>query len=188
MRKLRVAIDIGGTFTDLVAYDEQTEQTLVAKTPSTPPVFIDGVLNVLEKATIRPEEIVYLKHGSTIATNAVIERRGAKVGLVATRGMRDVLAAGRANRPDLFNSNWDPSPPLIQRRNVLEASERVDYEGAVMTELAEDDVREAARKFRLRGIEAVAVSYLNSFMNPAHELRTREILEEELPGIFVTTS
>ncbi len=180
MRKLRVAIDIGGTFTDLVAYDEQTEQTLVAKTPSTPPVFIDGVLNVLEKATIRPEEIVYLKHGSTIATNAVIERRGAKVGLVATRGMRDVLAAGRANRPDLFNSNWDPSPPLIQRRNVLEATERVDYEGTVLTALAEEDVREAARKFRARRIESVAVSYLNSFMNPQHEIRTREILQKEL--------
>jgi len=189
MRKLRVAIDIGGTFTDLVAYDEQTEQTLVAKTPSTPPVFIDGVLNVLEKATIRPEEIVYLKHGSTIATNAVIERRGAKVGLVATRGMRDVLAAGRANRPDLFNSNWDPSPPLIQRRNVLEATERVDYEGTVLTALAEEDVREAARKFRARRIESVAVSYLNSFMNPQHEIRTREILQKELgDDVFLCTS
>jgi N-methylhydantoinase A len=189
MRKLRVAIDIGGTFTDLVAYDEAIERTLVAKTPSTPPVFIDGVLDVLEKAGIRPEEIGYLKHGSTIATNAIIERRGAKAGLVTTRGMRDVLAAGRANRPDLFNSNWDPSPPLIQRRNVLEATERVDYEGGVLTALAEDDVREAARKFRARGIESVAVSYLNSFMHPENEIRTREILQEELgESVFVCTS
>jgi N-methylhydantoinase A len=184
-----VAIDIGGTFTDLVAYDEDTEQTFVAKTPSTPPVFIDGVLSVLEKAGIGPDEIAYLKHGSTIATNAIIERRGAKAGLVTTRGMRDVLAAGRANRPDLFNSNWDPSPPLIQRRNVLEATERVDYAGAVLTAIAEDDVREAARKLRARGIESVAVSYLNSFMNPSHEIRTREILQEELgEGVFVCTS
>jgi N-methylhydantoinase A len=187
--KLRVAIDIGGTFTDLVAYDEETEWTFVAKTPSTPPVFIDGVLNVLEKAGIQPGEIAYLKHGSTIATNAIIERRGARAGLVTTRGMRDVLAAGRANRPDLFNSNWDPSPPLIQRRNVLEASERVDYEGTVLTALAEEDVREAARKFRARGIESIAVSYLNSFMNPQHETRTREILEQELgDSVFVCTS
>jgi N-methylhydantoinase A len=189
MRRLRVAIDIGGTFTDLVAYDEDSEQLLVAKTPSTPPLFIDGVLTALEKAGIGPGEITYLKHGSTIATNAIIERTGAKAGLLTTRGMRDVLAAGRANRPDLFNSNWDPSPPLIQRRNVLEATERVDYVGSVMTTLEEEDVREAARKFGARGIESVAVSYLNSFMNPEHELRTREILEEELgDGVFVCTS
>jgi N-methylhydantoinase A len=189
LRKLRVAIDIGGTFTDLVAYDEAAEETFVAKTPSTPPLFIDGVLSVLEKARIAPDEIAYLKHGSTIATNAIIERRGAKAGLVATRGMRDVLAAGRANRPDLFNSNWDPSPPLIQRRNVLEVTERVDYEGSVLTALAEDEVREAARKLRARGVESVAVSYLNSFMNPHNELRTREILESELgEGVFVCTS
>jgi N-methylhydantoinase A len=166
MRRLRVAIDIRGTFTDLVAYDEEREELIVARTPSTPPVFIDGVLNALQKAGIAPKEIAYLRHGSTIATNAIIERRGAKTGLVTTRGMRDVLAAGRANRPDLFNSNWDPSPPLVSRRNVLEVKERVDYEGGVLTALVEEDVRDAARRFRLRGIESVAVSYLNSFTRP----------------------
>ncbi len=184
-----MAIDIGGTFTDLVAYEETSGDHVRAKTPSTPPLFIDGVMTALEKAKIRPDEITYLKHGSTIATNAIIERRGAKAGLVTTRGMRDVLPAGRANRPDLFNSNWDPSPPLIQRRNILEVSERVDYEGSVLTELAEDDVRDAARKFKARGIEAVAVCYLNSFMSPEHEIRTREILESELgDDVFVCTS
>ena len=189
MKRLRVAIDIGGTFTDLVAYDEASEELTVSKTPSTPPVFIDGVLNALEKAGIAPDEIAHLKHGSTIATNAIIERRGAKTGLVTTRGMRDVLAAGRANRPDLFNSNWDPSPPLVPRRNVLEVNERIDYEGGVLTALEEDDVREAARKFRLRGIESVAVSYLNSFTHPEHEIRTRRILEQELgEKIPVSTS
>jgi N-methylhydantoinase A len=189
MRRLRVAIDIGGTFTDLVAYDEDREEILTAKTGSTPPEFINGVINVLERAGIKPDEIVYLKHGSTIATNAIIERRGAKAGLVTTRGMRDVLGAGRANRPDLFNSNWDPSAPLIPRRNVLEVTERLDYEGRVLTALAEEDVRDAARKLRARGIESVAVSYLNSFMNPEHELRTREIIEQELgDGVFVCTS
>lgn len=189
MRRLRIAVDIGGTFTDLVAYDEETRDLHTTKTPSTPPDFIDGVINGLEKAGIGPEEIVQFRHGSTIATNAIIERRGARTGLVTTRGMRDMLEAARANRPDLFNSNWDPSPPLVQRRNVLEATERVDYEGAVLTELNESEVREAARKFRARGVEAVAVSYLNSFMNPRHETATREILQEELgPDVFVCTS
>ena len=189
MRRLRVAIDIGGTFTDLVAYDEEGKEILTAKASSTPPEFISGVVTVLEKARIRPEEIVYLKHGSTIATNAIIERRGAKAGLLTTRGMRDVLGAGRANRPDLFNSNWDPSPPLIPRRNVLEVTERLDHEGRVLTALAEEEVRGAARQLRARGIESVAVSYLNSFMNPEHEVRTRKILEEELgESVFVCTS
>jgi N-methylhydantoinase A len=144
--KLRVAVDIGGTFTDLLAYDEDGGQLLAVKTPSTPPTFIDGVMAAVAKAGIDPEELTSFKHGSTIATNAIIERRGAKTGLLTTKGMRDVLLAGRANRPDLFNSNWDPSPPLVRRRNILEASERVDYEGKVLTALDEAEVRAAARR------------------------------------------
>jgi N-methylhydantoinase A len=189
VRKLRAAVDIGGTFTDLVAYDEGGQELITVKTPSTPPTFIEGVMNALEKAQIKPEEIVTFKHGSTISTNAIIERRGANTGMVTTKGFRDVLAAGRANRPDLFNSNWDPSPPLVPRRHILEARERVDYEGNVIDELNEDDVREAARKFKLRDIESVAVAYINSFMRPDHEQRTKEILLEELgDGAYVTTS
>jgi N-methylhydantoinase A len=189
VRKLRVAVDIGGTFTDLVAYDEDGQELITVKTPSTPPTFIEGVMNVLEKAKIEPGEIVIFKHGSTISTNAIIERRGAETGMVTTKGFRDVLAAGRANRPDLFNSNWDPSPPLVPRRHILEARERIDYEGTVLEELNEEDVREAARKFKLRGIECVAVAYINSFMRPDHERRTKEILLEELgDNAYVTTS
>lgn len=188
MRSLKVAVDIGGTFTDLVAYVDGTRELLAVKSPSTPPNFIDGVMNALEKAGIRPSEMATFKHGSTIATNAIIERQGAKTGMLTTRGFRDVLGAGRANRPDLFNSNWDPSPPLIARRNILEVSERVDYEGAVLTELVEDDVRVAARKIRARGLESIAISYLNSFMNGDHERRTKRILLDELDGIDVCTS
>jgi N-methylhydantoinase A len=189
VRRLRVAIDIGGTFTDLVAHDEDGSELVTVKTPSTPPTFIEGVIAALEKAKITPAEVAILKHGSTIATNAIIERRGAKTGMVTTKGFRDVLAAGRANRPDLFNSNWDPSPPLVQRRHILEARERIDYEGAVLEELDESDVREAARKFKLRGIESVAVAYINSFMHPEHEQRSKEILLEELgESAFVCTS
>ena len=180
MRKLRVAVDIGGTFTDLVAYDEDTHELTSVKTPSTPPGFIDGVMSALDKAGIEPAEVTGFKHGSTIATNAIIERRGARTGLVTTKGMRDVLGAGRANRPDLFNSNWDPSPPLVQRRNVLTVDERIDYEGNILHELDEGGVRDAARKLQKREIQAVAVAYLNAFMAPEHERRTKEILVEEL--------
>jgi N-methylhydantoinase A len=189
VRKLRVAVDIGGTFTDLVAYDEDSRELWSFKTPSTPPTFIDGVMDALAKAEIQPDEVSNFKHGSTIATNAIIERRGAKTGMVTTKGFRDVLAAGRANRPDLFNSNWNPSPALIPRRHILEARERTDYEGKVIEELSEDDVREAARKFKLRGIESVAVAYINSFMRPEHEQRTKEILRQELgEEAFICTS
>jgi N-methylhydantoinase A len=189
VRKLRVAVDIGGTFTDLVAYDEETRTLSTFKTPSTPPTFIEGVLDALTKAEIEPEEIVAFKHGSTIATNAIIERRGAHTGLVTTKGFRDVLGAGRANRPDLFNSNWDPSPALVPRRHILEVDERIDYEGTVLTELNEEDVRTAARKFKARGIESIAVAYLNSFMRDDHERRTKEILQEELgDSVAICTS
>jgi N-methylhydantoinase A len=189
MRKLRVAVDIGGTFTDLVAYDEETHQLITVKLPSTPPDFIQGVMDALNKAGVNPEEITAFKHGSTIATNAIIERKGARTGLLTTTGMRDVLGAGRANRPDLFNSNWDPSPPLVPRRNVLTVRERIDYEGAVLTELDEGDVRVAARRFGARGIEAVAVAFLNSFMNSAHESRAKQLLLDELgDSVRVCTS
>jgi N-methylhydantoinase A len=182
-------VDIGGTFTDLVAYDEETHDVVTVKTPSTPPEFIQGVLDALEKARVAPEEITAFKHGSTIATNAIIERKGAKTGLLTTAGMRDVLGAGRANRPDLFNSNWDPSPVLVPRRNVLTVRERVDYEGVVLSPLEEDDVRAAARRFAKRGISSVAVAFLNSFMNSSHEARAKEILLEELgDGAHVCTS
>jgi N-methylhydantoinase A len=188
VRRLRVAVDIGGTFTDLVAYDEESHELSAFKTLSTPPTFIEGVMDALERAGIGPEEISIFKHGSTIATNAIIERRGARTGLVTTRGMRDVLGAGRANRPDLFNSNWDPSPPLVPRRNVLTVRERVDYEGRVLEDLNEQDVRDVARMFRKRGIEAVGVAFLNSFMNAEHEERAKRILMEEMEGLHVCTS
>jgi N-methylhydantoinase A len=188
VRKLRVAVDIGGTFTDLVAYDEDTRRVVTVKTPSTPPTFIEGVIAALDKAEIQPEEIAEFKHGSTIATNAIIERTGANAALITTEGMRDVLGAGRANRPDLFNSNWDPSPSLVRRRNVFTVPERIDYEGNVLKPLEEGAVREVARKLRLRGIESVAIAFLNSFMNAEHELRTKEIIREELPDVHVCTS
>lgn len=188
MGRYVVGIDVGGTFTDLVCLELESGAIGYAKVPSTPPTFIDGVLAALERAKLSPAEVALLKHGSTIATNSVIQRRGARTSLVTTKGFRDVLPAARANRAVSFDPTWDPSPPLIPRRHILGVTERVDYEGNELTPLAEEEVREAADTLRLRGMEAVAVVYLNSFVNPAHELRTKEILQEELPGVFVCTS
>jgi len=117
MGKYIVAVDIGGTFSDLVCLDTASGEIKNVKVPSTPPTFIEGVMNALKKAGIPPSEMIVFKHGSTIATNAIIQRRGAKTGLVATKGFRDILEAARADRPELFDLSWDPNPPLVPRRH-----------------------------------------------------------------------
>ena len=188
MGKYIAAVDIGGTFSDLVCLDTVSGEIKNVKVPSTPPTFIEGVMNALKKAGIPPSEMIVFKHGSTIATNAIIQRRGAKTGLVATKGFRDILEAARADRPELFDLSWDPNPPLVPRRHRLGVSERVDYEGNVVTPLNEEEVRHAARLFKKRGIEAVAICFLNSFMNPEHERRTKEILKQEMPQAYICHS
>jgi len=188
MGKYIVAVDIGGTFSDLVCLDTSSGEIKNVKVPSTPPTFIDGVMHALRKAAISPCDMIVFKHGSTIATNAIIQRRGARTGLTTTKGFRDILEAARADRPELFDLSWDPNPPLVPRRNRLGVTERVDYEGNVVTPLDEEEVRHVARLFKKRGIEAVAVCFLNSFMNPDHERRARDILQEEMPHAYICHS
>src|SRR3990170_6071042 len=188
MSRYIVACDIGGTFSDMVALDTRSGRITNVKVPSTPPTFIDGVMTALRRAGVPPEEIVVFKHGSTIATNAILQRRGARTGLITTEGFRDVLEAGRSDRPDLFALGWDPNPPLVLRRNRLCVREKVNSEGQERVPLDEAGVRTAARAFAKRGIEAVAICFINSFMNPEHERRTKAIVESELPGVYVTAS
>jgi N-methylhydantoinase A len=145
-------------------------------------------MEALSKSEVPADRLDLLKHGSTIATNAIIERRGAQTGLLTTQGMRSVLEAARATRADIADLAWSPSPPLVPRRHILEAKERIDYEGKALTPLDEHTVREAGRIFRRRGTEAIAVVFLNSFMNPDHELRAKDILQESCPDAFVCCS
>ena len=188
MGRLTVGVDIGGTFTDLVCLDEENGQFTIHKVPSTPPTFVEGVMAVLRKAGLSPKDLKTFRHGSTIATNAIVERKGARTGVVTTKGFRDILEDARACRPEVFNLHWDPPPPLVPRYNRLGVKERVDYRGEVLEPLEENGIKAAGRVFRKRGIEAVAISFLNSFMNPSHELQARRILEEELPDAFISTS
>ena len=183
-----MGVDIGGTFTDLVALDATTGELRSCKVPSTPPGYIDGVINALDRARLRPGEVTLFKHGCTIATNAIIQRTGARTALVTTEGFRDVLPAARAARVDLYDSDWDPSPPLVPRRHILTVPERLTYEGDVLVALDEDAVRRAGRILHRRGMESVAVSFLHSYVNPAHETRARELLEETCPGAYVYIS
>src|SRR5207253_2541408 len=163
-----VAIDIGGTFTDLVAVGADGGIVL-SKRPSVPSDFIEGVCSVLD--ALGGATISQFRHGTTVGTNAIIQRTGARTGLITTAGFRDVLLAARASRPDLYNSDWDPPRALIPRRDILTVPERVDYRGAVVVPLDEDGVRAAVRTLRARGVEALAICFLNSFINGEHELR-----------------
>ena len=183
-----VGTDIGGTFTDVICVNLVTGEQRLGKVPSTPPTFFDGVINGLEAAGIRGEEVLSFRHGATVSTNAILERKGVKTALVTTEGFRDVLGGGRAERISAFELDWDPPELIIPRRNVLSVRERVRPYGEIVTKLNEADVRKAARIIRKRGIESVAVVYIDSFMNPVHEERTRAILQEEIPDVDITLS
>jgi N-methylhydantoinase A len=183
-----VAVDIGGTFSDLVCLDRETGEIRNAKVPSTPPTFIDGVIDALDKVGVPPPEVVVLKHGSTIATNAIIQRAGARTALVTTEGFRDVLLAGRADRTDHFDLSSIEAPPLVPRRDILTVRERVDAGGDAVVDLDEATLERATELLRKRGIEAVAVVFLNSFMNPEHEHRTLEAIARRLPDVYACCS
>jgi N-methylhydantoinase A len=183
-----VGTDIGGTFTDIIGVNLETGEQRIGKVPSTPPTYFDGVINGLARAGIRGDETLSFRHGATVSTNAILERKGVKTALITTEGFRDVLGGGRAERISAFELDWDPPELIIPRRNVLIVRERISPYGEVVTELNEDDVRRAARIIRKRGIESVAVVYIDSFMNPTHEQRTREILLEEAPEVDITLS
>ena len=188
MAKYIVGCDIGGTFTDLFAIDLDTKEQRIAKVLSTPPEYTDGVINGLNKLDITPSDVAGFKHGATISTNAVLQRRGAKTGLILTEGFKGLFVGGRSERMGAFELNWDPPPFLVLPRDTFGARERVSPDGEVLTPLNEDDVRYAARCFRKRGMQAIAVCYMDSYMNPIHELRTKEILQQECPDMFITIS
>lgn len=188
MSRYIVAVDIGGTFSDLVCLDRETGEIRNAKVPSTPPTFIEGVIAALDKAGVPPEEMAAFKHGSTIATNAILQRRGGRTALITTEGFRDVLGAARADRTDHFDLSALENPPLIQRRDVIGVRERVDYTGGAVTPLDLDSLDRAIELLKKRDIEAVAIVYLNSFMNPDHEVRTVAAVRKALPGAYVCCS
>lgn len=188
MSRYILALDVGGTFTDLVCYDTQTGDLGTVKSSSTPPDYIQGMLDAIAGTGVRPEEVKFIKFGTTIATNTIIMRTGARTALITTAGFTDVLHAARAARPNLYDSDWDPAPPLVSRRDTLTVQERVTYEGEVLEGLDEDGLRDLAAILRDRGVEAVAISFLHSYINGSHERRAREILAAELPDVYTSIS
>lgn len=185
---LRVAVDIGGTFTDFVCLDETTGKIIEEKTHTTPDNFARGVEDAIDIAGINLEEVNYFVHGTTVVINAVTERSGAKTALLTTKGFRDVLDIGRANRPDMYNYFYKKPVPYVPRYLRYEVNERVAFDGEVLKELDEAEVRAVAKKMKDNGVEAVAVSFLHSYKNPTAEERAEQILREELPGVPISIS
>lgn len=184
---MRVATDIGGTFTDLVYVDENGNFG-IAKSNTTPPNFEKGVLDVIQKSGVDQQPLTMFIHGTTVIINALTERKGAKTALLTTKGFRDVLEIARGNRPDLFNVKYEKPKPFVERFLRREVSERLNYKGEVLTELNEEDVKEAIAYFKQEGVEAIAVSYLHSYVNPSHEQQTIQLIKEIWPEVEVTAS
>ncbi len=187
MGSVRVAIDIGGTFTDVCALDEASGRIQVAKTPTTPDP-IDGFMNGLGAAGVSLPDIALLSHGTTVATNALITRRLPRVAMVCTRGFRDVIEIRRANKEDLWDAYKDVARPYIPRRDRLPVTERVDAAGVVVTPLDQAEALELARILRRREVAAVAVCFMNAFINGENERAMRDILVRELPGVPISIS
>ncbi|MCC6617334.1 MAG: hydantoinase/oxoprolinase family protein [Anaerolineae bacterium] len=185
---MRIASDIGGTFTDLVALDESTGAISTAKVSTTPSNFAQGVVDSIDKAAQDAAETAFFVHGSTIVINALTERKGVRTGLITTRGFRDVLEIGRANRPDIYNMAYVKPTPFVPRYLRREVSERLNYKGEVLTPLDLDDVAREVRFLLGEGVEAIAVCFLHSYANPAHEIACGEIVVELAPQIPVTLS
>ena len=188
MSRYRVSMDIGGTFTDVVAYDEQAGTYAAGKASTTPADLTAGVLAGLEQVVDAPGDISFTVHGTTQGLNAFLQRRGERVLLLATRGAADVYHIARGNRTRLYDIHFRKPRPLVPRADIVEIGGRLDFAGAEVEALDEDAVRAAARRAREDGFGAIAVAFLFSYVNPEHELRAEAILRSELDGMTVSLS
>jgi N-methylhydantoinase A len=180
-----VGVDVGGTFTDLVLMDQDTGEVRIAKVPTTPENQAFGVLNAVAAAGIALKEVASISHGTTTTTNAILERKIARCGLITTRGFRDVLELGRRTRPNPYGL-LGHFEPLIPRELRYEVSERMDAAGNVLVPLDEDAVRHAAEALVAAGCEALVIHFLHSYRNSAHERRAAEVAAEVWPNHYIT--
>jgi len=185
---VRIAIDVGGTFTDVVKLVPDTGELRFEKVPTTPSEPTAGVLAAFEKADADPALVSTFNHGSTLGLNSLLTRTGARIATIATRGFRDVYLLGRTDRRVMYDIAYRKPEALLERYDTFEVTERSMFDGSVATPFDDDDAREVAREILRRGYDAVAVAFLHAYANPAHELRMREILAEEAPGVEITLS
>ncbi len=183
-----VAIDIGGTFTDLIGFDDEASSFVEAKSLTTPAHLVQGIIDCIKKSGLDASAIDELIHGSTIAINTLIERKGAKTGLVVTRGTRDVYIIGRGNRPEAYNLLFHRHRPLVSRHLTREVDERLLASGEVHAPLSRASIADACRALAAEGVEAVAVCFLHSYVNPEHERIAGEMIRAALPGAYLSLS
>ena len=192
--RVHIGIDTGGTFTDVIAFREADGRIVALKVPSTPQnpaeAFIAGVRAALEELGASPGDVAFLAHGTTVATNALLEGKGARTGLITTEGFRDVYEIRRLNRSfeDLYNIFWTKPTPLVPRYLRKEVRERVNVDGVAVVSLDADGVRDAAAALGEEGVESVAVCFLHSYLNPEHERQAAAIIREVLPGVSISLS
>ncbi len=187
----RVGVDIGGTFTDIVLRldDGTLRVSKVSSTPEDPGLaVVRGLEALLRAAGVAPASVVEVVHGTTVASNTILQKKGARVGLLTTRGFRDVLEIGRVRTPDLFDLTWEKPEPLVERRHRLEVDERIGADGAVVRPLDREGLLAAAERLVADGADVVAVSFINSYVNPAHERLAEGLLAARFPTLDVTTS
>jgi N-methylhydantoinase A len=189
---VRIGIDVGGTFTDFTLHDTASGEVRHFKLPTTPAdpseAIAEGIATLMRAHAIPPGRIGFVGHGTTIATNMVIERRGVPTGLITTKGFRDVLEIGRQVRPHLYDYTVRTPPPLVPREARLEVRERLDADGRVLVALHEDDVVRAAETLRAQGVRAVAICFLHAYLNDAHERRAAAIVAAIMPDAYLSTS
>jgi N-methylhydantoinase A len=188
----RIGIDVGGTFTDFVVQDTTDGTVQYFKLPSTPAdpsqAILSGLERIVDEFAFPPSDVGYIGHGTTVATNMIIEGRGAPTGLFTTRGFRDVLAIGRQNRPSLYDLSVGKTEPLVERFRRLDVDERLSATGEELIPLDEDQLRGQVAALATSGVEAVAICFLHSYRNPAHEERALAIVQAAMPDTYVSIS
>jgi N-methylhydantoinase A len=186
--KIRVAVDVGGTFTDVVKLVPETGELRFEKVLTTPEEPTRGVLNAFESADAKPEDVSIFNHGTTLGLNSLLTRTGARTAIISTRGFRDVYLLGRTDRRTMYDIKYKKPVALVQRYDTFEVTERSYFDGTIGQALDETDARTVGNEIARRGYQSVAIAFLHSYVNPAHELRMGEILREIAPEIEVSLS
>ena len=188
MTRYRLGIDIGGTFTDLVLYDKKEGSYKTEKILTTSKNLADGVLKGMKNLATNFKDIEYFVHGTTAGLNAFLERKGASVALIVTKGFRDIYEIGRANRPEMYNIKYRKPEPLVKRRNIFEVEERILYDGSVETSINLNQLNEVLNQIIEKGFNSVAVSLLHAYKNPEHEITIKNVIKQKAPHISVSLS
>jgi N-methylhydantoinase A len=185
---MRISVDVGGTFTDVIVMNNQNDTLRFYKVETTPDDPSDGVLRGFQKTGVRFEEFKYFIHGTTLGINALLTRTGAKVGIVTTKGFRDIYELGRLDRDEMYDLKYQKPPTLVPRYLRFEVEERVTFDGSIHVKFNEDDANDVASQIRDCGVESVAICFLHSYAYPEHEQKMAEIILDECPNIEVTLS